>query len=387
MKGSIQKKGNIYYAVIAIGHKRKWLRGGPSKKDAEKVLAAKLTEIDQGTYKDIPKVKFKQFGKLWLRTYALVHVKPSTYASYEDIVNRLLVPAWGYRPISTLTTGHLQLYVSDRLNVVSPKTVSNEIVVIKEMFKHAHRWGYIKTNPSEFLDRPKVVRPEIEILAPEEVERLLAKMTAPYRLALLVDVMTGLRAGELWGLRWSDIDTVALQINVRQSLWRRRFQTPKSKYSIRKVDIPERLASALEKWKTVCPRNEHDLVFPNTEGKITSHDNVVKRHFLPALRRAGLRHVSFHSLRHTNASMRIAAGQNIKYIQTQLGHSSINVTLDIYGHLFNDANFSRQQVKLLEASLPLAKAPMESAGLPSSGQRYPSMKTTIPDLLGAAPDG
>jgi integrase len=199
MKGSIQKKGKIYYAIIAIDAKRKWFRGGPSKKDAEKILAAKITEIDQGTYKEVPKVKFKAFAKIWLKTYASVHVKPSTYASYEDIVNRLLVPAWGHRPISTLTTGHLQIYVSERLNAVSSKTVSNEIVVIKEMFKHAHRWGYIKTNPSEYLDRPKVVRPEIEILDPEEVERFLAKMTPAYRLALLTCVFTGLRAGGALG--------------------------------------------------------------------------------------------------------------------------------------------------------------------------------------------
>jgi integrase len=77
----------------------------------------------------------------------------------------------------------------------------------------------------------------------------------------------------------------------------------------------------------------------------------MKGHFLPALWKAGLRQVSFHSLRHTNASMRIQAGQNIKYIQAQLGHSSINVTLDVYGHLFDDANFSMQQVELLMDSL------------------------------------
>ena len=82
-----------------------------------------------------------------------------------------------------------------------------------------------------------------------------------------------------------------------------------------------------------CPINEYDLVFPSPEGKLTNHENAVKRHFYRALRKAGLRHVSFHSLRHTNASLRIAAGQNIKYIQGQLGHASVKITLDVYGHL------------------------------------------------------
>ena len=120
---------------------------------------------------------------------------------------------------------------------------------------------------------------------------------------------------------------------------------------MRRIDIPEKLAYEIKKWRLASRPNDQDLVFPNTEGKPAYHDNVVKRHFEPALKRAGLRHVSFHSLRHTNASMRISAGQNIKYIQTQLGHSSIQITLDIYGHLFNDPDFNRQQVRLLEASI------------------------------------
>lgn len=79
------------------------------------------------------------------------------------------------------------------------------------------------------------------------------------------------------------------------------------------------------------------------------HTNVMNRFFYPALRRAGLRQVSFHSIRHSNASIRIQAGQNIKYIQTQLGDASINMTMDVYGHLFNDLDFNRKQVDLLES--------------------------------------
>ncbi|HBR18475.1 MAG TPA: hypothetical protein DD725_12940 [Deltaproteobacteria bacterium] len=107
-----------------------------------------------------------------------------------------------------------------------------------------------------------------------------------------------------------------------------------------------------------------DLVFPSPEGKFTIHENTIKRYFNHALRRAGLRQVSFHSLRYTNASMRIQAGQNIKYLSTQLGHSSIKITLDIYGHLFNDVNFNRQQqVELLENSFKSVRNPLENTPL------------------------
>lgn len=93
--------------------------------------------------------------------------------------------------------------------------------------------------------------------------------------------------------------------------------------------MTNRLAQELRKWKLACPVNEHDVVFPGPEGRHSQHDNVIKRYYNPALRRAGLRQFSFHSLRHSNASMRIHAGQNIKYIQTQMGHASINITLDV----------------------------------------------------------
>ena len=363
MKGCIQKKGKTYYAIIAINQKRKWFRGGQAQKDAQRALIETLNEINQGTYKEIPKTKFREFSRTWLKTYAEVHVKTSTLARYRDIINRLLIPAWGHVYLSNLTAIQIQNFLAERLKAVSPQTVSIEIGLIKGMFKHACHLGYIKVNPSEHTKRPRVTRAGIEILKPEEIAKLLAEISGRYRLAFLTCILTGLRAGELWALRWPDIDFQALQIDVRQSLWRGQFQTPKSKSSMRRIDIPEKLAHEIEKWRLASRPNDQDLVFPNTQGRPACHDNVVKRHFEPALKRAGFRHVSFHSLRHTNASMRISAGQNIKYIQTQLGHSSIQITLDIYGHLFNDANFNREQVRLLETSLESVRASANEAPL------------------------
>ena len=176
------------------------------------------------------------------------------------------------------------------------------------------------------MERPRTTKPEIEILSPDEVGKVLNKAQSHYRVALLTGFLTGMRAGELWGLQWTDIDWNSKRVHVRRSLWKGQFQTPKSKCSFRRIDIPEMLIQELKKWKLACPINEHDVVFPSPEGMLTQHDNTVKRYFNPAVRGAGLRQVSFHSLRHSNASMRIQAGQNIKYIQSQMGHASINIT-------------------------------------------------------------
>lgn len=358
-KGSIQIKGGTYYAVIALNGKRKWFKGGSTQKDAQRVLIEKLSEIDNHTYKEIPKTRFRDFSEIWLKTYAEVSVKASTHASYKDIVDRLLNPAFGSYYMTDIMTGHLQGYVSDRVKTVSAKTACNEIVVVKEMFKHAIRWGYVKINPAEHLERPRLTKTDIEVLIPDEVERLLDTAGSQYRIAFLTDFLTGMRAGELWGLQWGDIDWNSKQIHVRRTLWKGQFQTPKSKSSIRKLDIPDMLVQELKRWKLACPVNEYEVVFPSPEGKLSLHDNVVKRYFNQAARKAGLRQVSFHSLRHSNASMRIQAGQNIKYIQSQMGHASINITLDIYGHLFNDADFNRQQVELLENSFNPVRRPLE----------------------------
>ena len=347
MTGSIQKKGKTYYAVLPINGKRKWFKGG-TRRDAERVLAEKLAEVSQGTYREIQKITFKEFTKMWLKTHAENNVKPSTLASYKHVINKNLVPRFEFLQMSDITTGGLQVYVSERRKAVSSKSVLNEVVLLKQLFKHAHKWGYARSNPGEYLERPKVIKSEIEILDPGEVKLLLNSTGELYRTAFLTAILTGVRAGELWALQWGDVDWHSKRLYIRRSVWKGDFQSPKSQQSVRKIDLPDSLIPELKKWKVRCPISEKDLMFPTAEGKITDHDNARNRYFNSSLRKAGLRHVSFHSLRHTNASMRILAGQNIKYISTQLGHSSVKITLDTYGHLFNDQDFNRHQVGLLE---------------------------------------
>lgn len=358
MKGSIQRKGNTYFAVIAVSGKRKWLKGGPTRKDAQKILNRELTAIDKKTNGELPEISFGEFTEIWKRNYADMSLRPSTRKVFDDIIKRLLLPAFSDIQMSSIDTGQLQAYVSGRAKVVKANTVRNDLTVIKLLFKYAYCWDYTKHDPTEKLIRPKIDKPEIEIMAPDEFELFLSEAERPYALAFLTAFLTGMRAGELWGLQWGDIDWSSKQIHVRRSLWEHQFQKPKTKNAIRRIDMTERLVKEIRTWKLACPVNKHDLVFPSPENSATMHGNVMKRYFNPALRRAGLRHVSFHSLRHSNASMRILAGQNLKYLSTQLGHASISMTLDVYGHLFNDCVFNRKQVELLES----VRNPLEESG-------------------------
>lgn len=193
-------------------------------------------------------------------------------------------------------------------------------MVMKLLFRHARKWDYLKVSPADDVDRPKLKSTEIEILQPHEFKQLLEKTHPHYQCAFLTAFLSGVRAGELWALQWGDIDWNSGRLFVRRSVWKGGFQKPKTRKSVRKIDMPQQLVHALKRWKLACPVSDDDLVFPGIEGGIANHVNIMNRQFYPAIRRAGLRQVSFHSLRHSNASMRIQAGQNIKYISEQLGH-------------------------------------------------------------------
>ena len=140
---------------------------------------------------------------------------------------------------------------------------------------------------------------------------------------------------ELIGLRLGYDDWPNSQLHIRRTLNHGKFMEPKSKASRRKIDLAPELVHELKKWKLPRPKGELDLIFPTKEGTPENAANLLYRRFSPALRRAGLPRMRFHNLRHTYASLLIAQGEHSKYIQSQLGHSSINVTMDIYGHLMD----------------------------------------------------
>jgi len=356
MTGSIQKKGNFYYIVFrhydsSTGNRnQKWRRAGKSKRAAEMKLCELMGEVHDGTYKEIKKIAFAAFSDLWLTSYAETKTKPSTLRSYKDIITNHLMPVMGDYLLTEINTGMLQQYVAMRLKKVKPKTVINELVPLKLMFKHAVRWGYLKNNPAEYVERPRVEKEEMEILSPMGIRLLLENVTPKYLPFFLTAILTGMRRGELLALKWYDIDWIHNQIYVRRSLWRGQFVTPKSKSSVRRIDMSPFLSIELKKYFLASPfKNSTDLVFCNDEGNPVNADSIVRRQFLPALRRAEIRRVRFHDLRHTNVALRIEQGQNIKYIQNQLGHASIQTTLDRYGHLINDVN--TEQAKKLDSIL------------------------------------
>lgn len=276
-----------------------------------------------------------------------MRVKPSSFRNYRDTIRCHFNPAFGEVPLIHIHETDIRRFVVKTLKSRKPKTVNNFIVQLKTMFKHAKRWGYLRENPVWDIEHVKEEHTEMEFLTPEEVRELLKHADEPCRTVIQLAVMTGLRRGEIFGLQWGDIDWFNNVIHVRrnlfwhvkseikdhknQQLWR--FLSPKTKRSIRSIVMSPSLREVLELHRMTCPVGRDDLIFCNKAGNPIDPPNFIKREFEPALMRAGLRKIRFHDLRHTYATLLIAQNENIKFIQSQLGHASIQTTIDRYGHI------------------------------------------------------
>ena len=176
-------------------------------------------------------------------------------------------------------------------------------------------------------------------MAPFEINSFFdAEKDMKYGIFFRLAIFSGARQGELLGLKWSDVDWENSQIHIQRTFNNQRWYDTKTEASNREIDLGPAMMKALKSWKLACPPNDLDLIFPNESGHPINHNNMVNRHFNPALKKAGIERIRFHDLRHTYASLLIEQGENIKYIQTLLGHSSPTVTWNVYAHLMKPVN-------------------------------------------------
>jgi integrase len=247
-----------------------------------------------------------------------------------------------------ITTVKIEKFITKRQNEgMNLSTLRKLIVTLNQIMKYAVRHDYISHNPVVNAERPRedhTVKADddgntIRILTPDEINSLLdAETDLEYRMLYQLAIASGAREGELFGLKWTDVDWINRQIHIRRTYNENEWYKPRSKTSIRNIDIGPSTMAALRQWKIAYPPNDFDLIFPNGSGNPLNHGNMLNRHFYPALKKAKLPHIRFHDLRHTYASLLIAQGENIKYIQNQLGHASPVVTLTVYAHLMKSTN-------------------------------------------------
>jgi integrase len=192
------------------------------------------------------------------------------------------------------------------------------------------------------------LKPGVDIPTPDEIRAWLPHLDGQWRPLFLTAIFTGLRSSELRGLRWSDVDIKRGELHVRQRIDKfNKAGALKSESSERAVPLPPMLINVLREWKLACPKGSLDLVFPNGAGKPENHSNIVHRGLEPTMIAAGLtkknrtaKYTGLHALRHFFASWcinrRVDGGLELplKVVQARMGHSTIAMTADVYGHLF-----------------------------------------------------
>ena len=351
MRGSVVKKPNgRYYIVYTVGTKQKWEKVPEpnTKKNSEKLLAQRVTEINRGEYREIKKVTFAEFAERWLSDYVddPNHIKPSSAEQYRSVFSVHLMPFFAEYALTDLTPDLVQGFVSElSKSGLSPDTIRNILAPLTRMLKHAVQWGYLRSSPMPFVQKPRLQHRERPFLSPGQVRVFLEHVPSPLYPFFVTATLTGLRLGELLAMRWANLDWDNAAYNVRERIYKRFFNTPKSRGSVRAVDLSPKVIEALRghrtqqnKTKLLMGSNyeDTDLIFCRENGGPRTNNQPMRRALIEALKAAGCPVLRFHDLRHTYAALLIAQGASPKYIQAQLGHASIKMTLDIYGHLMQD---------------------------------------------------
>ena len=345
---------------------RQTLKKGTTKKAARDKLREIEDQLAKGTYIPDKKIPlFSDVAKDWLE-YKKLNLRESTWSVYEGHT-RNHFKEFEKIKINRITTAKVEKFIANRQKEgMHILTLRKILVTLGQIFSYAVRHKYIDYNPLTDAERPKdqgeIKEQKIRILTPEEINAFLdAVSNQKYKILFRLAIFSGARQGELFGLKWSDVDWINNQIHIQRTFNNQAWYDVKTKTSNRKIDLGPVTITELKKWKLACPKNKLDLIFPNEAGQPINNSNMSYRYFDPALKAAGLLKMRFHDLIHIYASLLIEQGENIKYIQSQLGHSSPTVTWNVYAHLMKTVN--QESARRLENSVftPTGHKPVTKA--------------------------
>jgi len=309
------------------------------KADAEKFLVTVEADKVRGMWSDprLAKITVAE----WLPTWqaSRVHLRPSTRAMSESLLRNHVIPYFGDRRLGSVTPTDVQGFVAHlEEKGLAPSTIRQSYLLVGGLFSSALESDLIVRSPCRGIQLPKSAQNEMRFLTAEEVTDLAEVIDDRYRALVLTAAYAGCRFGELAGLKTHRLDLLRRSLTVAEALsevrGQVRFAAPKTSAARRRVALPKFLADELAVHLAEWPSGSDGLVFTAPQGGPLLRRNFRRRTWLPAVRGSVGEPMRFHDLRHTHAAMLIAQGEHPKVIQNRLGHSSINVTLDTYGHLF-----------------------------------------------------
>jgi integrase len=330
------------------------------KKDADAHHAAVTVSVRAGTHTaESRSLTVAEAGELWLKAADANRLERSTVAAYRIHLKLHIVPLIGNVKVAQLNVPMVAKF-EDQLaeNGRSQILVRYVRRSLGAILQEAQRRGLVAQNVVRSLPNGRgratkrrqrgKLKVGVDIPSPDEIRALIACLTDRRRPLILTAIFTGLRISELRGLRWADIDLKQGRLHVHQRADRYgKIGQPKSSAGERTIPLPPFLVNTLREWKLACPKGERDLAFPNINGGLDHRPSVVMRSFRPAQVAAGIvnakgraKYGGLHSLRHFYASWCINRKADgglelpLKVAQARLGHASIQMTADRYGHLF-----------------------------------------------------
>ena len=317
-----------------------------TKKDAERHERQQQMAMERGLWIDPQRsrVTLAAWSGEWQRT--VVHLRSSTRRIYDTNLRLHILPELGAYEMGKLTPSLLRAWLADlssragrRGRPLAPGSVSQAYRTLNRVLAAAVDDEILGRNPLTGVKPPPVEREEMRFLSHDDVAALVDAIDPRYRAMVLVAAYGGLRAGEIVALRARHLDLLHKTVTVVEQAQRRagggfELQAPKSAAGRRAVSLPKFVVDELERHlSSVSEHGPDGVVFPSPLGGYLRLENFRKRAWEPAVQRAGLAPLRFHDLRHTCASLAIAAGADVKVLQRMLGHSSATLTLDRYGHL------------------------------------------------------
>jgi integrase len=327
--------------VIRGDGKLTWLRRSevlalvsevPTKRDAERLLQDRLRALNSGEVSVQSAASFQEFVENSWKPNVFPTLKFSTKQHYTYTLNCHILPCFGRVPLRLISRDSIQRFLNAKLQSgLSVKTVKHLRTVLGTVLGAAETDGLVTGNPARRTRLPRGGQSkEIASIDPVEVRDLLDKLPNPSKPIAWLAVLTGLRIGELLALRWRDIDLVGKGLRVRQTVYEGRFDTPKTKRSNRGVPLcPKALKILLE---LSFGANPEALVFATERGTPLCRRNLLNRQLRPTAKSLGMVGVSWHWLRHVNATFLDATGAPTGTVQLLLGHSSPKTTRDHYIH-------------------------------------------------------
>ena len=331
------------------------------KRDADAFELKVRKELALGTHTAATdSITVAEAADQWIAKSQIHNLERSTVNSYERIARLHVLPFLGGYRLTQLNGPMLQSYLDKLLVSRSPAMAIKAISTLSMIVAEAQRRGQIAQNVAlgVKVGRSKRQKKQVEIPTADELKRMLAVASQTERPFIITMITTGLRISEMRGIMWADIDLTAGRLTVTQRAdeWGD-IGAPKSDLGKRTIPLAPELIDELKAWKLRCPTSELDLVFPNSRGRAQLNGNLLKRMFKPLQIRAAVTKpvliegrtavddeghavvtgkYGFHALRHAAASNWIAAKIDLKRLQVWIGHSSIQITLDTYGHLICD---------------------------------------------------